>query len=76
VIPRSEWLGKAHDQQGEKLQNGTLVEVRTRSKSKDVAYEFDIKGICGSFCLVGLVTGQVDERFIRKLLNERIRRMV
>lgn len=44
MIPRSEWLGKAHDQQGEKLQNGTLVEVRTRSKSKDIAYEFVSRG--------------------------------
>lgn len=58
MIPRSEWLGKAHDQQGEKLQNGTLVEVRTRSKSRVVAYELDIKGICGLFSTLLLVLGR------------------
>jgi hypothetical protein len=64
VVVQSEWLGKAGDGQGEKLQNGTLVEVcpgrtlgaiQTRSSYRSY---------------------QVDEDFIRDLLTERIGRMV
>jgi hypothetical protein len=57
VISRSEWLGKARDQQGEKLQNGTLVEVR-RVEDWSGFKPVRSKKIRGSFSTLFLVLGR------------------